>query len=153
MPLIVVNERAPYVHAGMVHMPETVLDIDRRIKFGDESGWRGDPSMRLYWNPTSMEYEVVGTDAMGVDYLAASHHTCDHTLLIKLVAGDPRKHNVPAEILARNAKRRADIDAAEREQRLAIADKMEWAIRQDLGQHLGGRKRMHAVTDDHGKAS
>lgn len=145
MSLIVVNERAPYVHAGMVHMPETVLDIDHRIKFGDESGWRGDPSMGLYWNQGTQEYEVVGIDRSGQQYLAASHHTCDHTLLLKLVAGDPTKHDVPAEILARNAKRKADEEAAIREEQREIADKMHFAAKQDLGQHLGGRKRLYTV--------
>lgn len=143
--IITVNERAPRIAGGMVHLDQTVLDIDRRIKYGDESGWRGDPSMGLYWNPASMMYEVIGVDRTGQQYLAASHDRCDHTLLMKLVAGDPRKHNVAAEVLARNEKLRADADAAAKEKRLEVADKMHHAVKKDLGHHMGGTKRLYTV--------
>ena len=31
----------------------------------------------------------------------------------------------------------------------AMGDKLQWAIRQDFGAHLGGRKRLHAVSEFH----
>lgn len=150
-PLIFVNERAPRIIGGMVELTEDVLDIGRRIREGDESGWRGDPSMKLCWNPMTQKYEVVGIDATGSEYLAASHDTCDHTLLVKLVAGDPRKHNVVYEVIEANRKLREGQEAADREKAREIADKLQWAIRKDLGQHLGGTKRMHSMHNRKGR--
>lgn len=143
MGLHVVNERAPRVMGNMVQIDADVLDIDRRIREGDESGWRGDPNMRLFWNPGSMMFEVVGIDRTGQEYLAASHDRCDHTLLVKLVNGDPRRVNVFAEAAKHNAKLTADNEAADREKRLAVADKMQFAIRKDLGHLNGGRGAVH----------
>ena len=109
MGIVVVNEHAPRIRGGMVELTSDVLDIGRRIREGDEL-WRGDPSMRLCWNPLTQKYEVVGVDRTGQQYLAASHHTCDQTLLIKLSEGDPTKHNVLARVMKENEQLRAAED-------------------------------------------
>jgi hypothetical protein len=122
-----------------------MLDIDRRVKQGDESGWRGDPSMGLFLNPENGNFEVWGVDARGKAYLAASHHKMDHTLLIKLREGDWRKHDVIQRVLDNNASLEATAKAKARDEFEALADKMQWAIRRDFAQHLGGRGGIHAV--------
>lgn len=123
----------------------SVLDIDRRIKEGDESGWRGDPSMFLMFNPQNDMFEVWGIDRGGNQYMAAAHHRCDHTLLQKLVAGDPTKNDVIGRVLADNAKLKKEQETKEREQRLEVADRLGHAIRQDVGHLFGGRKHTHSM--------
>lgn len=136
-----VRERAR-LGPDRVWVPTSVFDIDRRIKEGDESGWRGDPSMFLMLNPRNGMFEVWGIDRGGNQYLACSHHACDHTLLRKLVAGDPQRHDVINETLKANAKAKADRDAADRDKALVVADKLGHAIRADAGE-----KRTHGLYD------
>ena len=124
-------------------------DLDRRIKDGDESGWRGDPSMGLFYNQVLNRFEVWGFDKAGKEYLAAANDHMDVRIIEQLRNGDPRLHDVFQEVLDKNAKLAADRETADREKRLEVADKLAWGIRQDFGQHLGGRKFMHAVTDEH----
>ena len=138
---------SPLIAHGRAWIDHDVFDIDRRIKEGDESGWRGDPSMFLMWNPANSMFEVWGHDRAGNQYLACSHHRCDHTLLTKLVAGDPVKNDVIGRVMAANDKLAADRREAERDKRLEIADRMGYAIRQDLGHLYGGRNRQHSIPE------
>ena len=124
-----------------------LMDIDRRIKQGDESGWRGDPTMGVFINRFTGQFEVWGVDRGGNEYLAAAHDKLDHTLLIKLREGDPTKHDVIQRVLDKNQRLRDEREARDRERIAEVADKLQWGIRQDFGQHLGGRKRMHFVSD------
>lgn len=145
MPNISVRERAR-LGPARVWVPTSVFDIDRRIKEGDESGWRGDPSMFLMLNPQTEMFEVWGIDRAGNQYMACSHHSCDHVLLQKLVAGDPQRHDVINEVLKANAQLERDRRAAEREQGLEAADKLGHAIRKDFD--MG--KRVHGMYDGKG---
>lgn len=122
-----------------------LMDIDSRIKNGDESGWRGDPTMGIFINRHTGMFEVWGIDRGGNQYLAASHDKLDHTLLIKLREGDPTKHDVFQRVLDHNQKMLDDARAKERERLAEVGEKFQWAIRQDFAQHMGGRKRVHAV--------
>ena len=123
----------------------SIFDIDRRIKDGDESGWRGDPSMGLFYNPQTLMFEVWGIDRGGNQYLACSHHACDHTLLAKLVAGDPTRNDVIGRVLAANEKANKDRSDAERDRRSEIADKLGFAIRKDFGHLEGGTHRQTSL--------
>jgi len=149
MGIVVVNEHAPLIRNGRVELTSDMLDIGRRIREGDEL-WRGDPSMTLCWNPLTQKYEVIGVDRTGQQYLAASHHACDARLLIKLSEGDPTKHNVLARVMKENEQLRAAEDAAAREKAREVADKMHFALRKDLGQHMGGRHRQYGMYDGKG---
>ena len=124
-----------------------LMDIDSRIKNGDESGWRGDPTMGIFINRHTGMFEVWGIDRAGNQYLAASHDKLDHTLLIKLREGDPTKHDVFQRVLDKNQKMLADAKAKEHERFAEVGDKLQWAIKRDHGQHMGGRRRMYAVSD------
>jgi hypothetical protein len=126
-------------------------DIDRRIKEGDESGWRGDPSMGLFYNQKLHRFEVWGIDVTGKEYLAAANDDLDINLVIKLRDGDPRKNDVFQRVIDNNLKIQREADLAEAERLAAMGDKLQWAIRQDFGAHLGGRKRLHAVSEFHKK--
>jgi hypothetical protein len=138
-------DRAPLVAGGRVWVDTDVFDIDRRIKEGDESGWRGDPSMYLCYDQRTGRFEVWGTDRGGRKYIAASHHACDQTLLTKLVMGDPTKNDVIGRVFAENAKLKAEQDAKVKDRQLEIADKIGFAIRTDLGHLHGGRNRKHSM--------
>ena len=147
MGLVVVHEK-PRIANGRVWVDSSVGDIDYRIKHGDATlGWRGDPSMFLMLHPVTGHYEVWGTDRAGNQYMCCSHPFCDVTLIKKLVDGDPTRNDVIGRILADNEKLKKDREDAERDKRLEVADKLGWAIRQDFGQHLGGRKRIHGMYD------
>jgi len=125
-----------------------MLDIDRRIKDGDESGWRGDPSMGLFYNQHLARFEVWGLDVRGKEYLAAANDNLDVRIIEQLRLGHPE--NDPFQrVLDNNARIKADAEKAERERVAELGDKLAWGIRQDFGQHLGGKKIMHAVTEGH----
>jgi hypothetical protein len=130
---------------GVIHMSVAqlgdLLDLDRRIKDGDESGWRGDPSMGVFVNTITGHFEVWGIDRGGNGYLAASHDKLDHTLLIKLREGDPTRHDTFQRVLDHNAKVVADQKAAAHDKLTEAGDKLQWAIRKDFGQHMGGTRR------------
>lgn len=133
------------------HIPMTMamigdlMDIDHRVKYGDESGWRGDPTMCVCINsipghPQEGWFEVWGIDRGGNQYKAASSPKLDHSLLIKLREGDPTRSDPWQKVLDHNAKVKADQEQADREKRADIADKLAWGIRQDFGHLYGGRR-------------
>lgn len=132
--------------------PETMgamEDIGKRIRDGDESGWRGDPTMGLFYNQHTGNFEVWGADRRGEQYLACVHPHLTLEIIHKLREGDWQKNDVFQRVLDANAKLAADQAQADREKLQDIGDKLHWGIRQDFGAHLGGRKRFHAVTDEH----
>lgn len=131
---------------GVVWLPTAMVadiqDLDERIKYGDESGWRGDPSMGIFLNRQAERFEVWGIDRSGRQYMAASHDRLDDGwIILKLLAGDPYRHDVFQETLDHNAKVRADNKAKDAEAFREVGDKLHWALRKDLG--LGDR--LHAV--------
>jgi hypothetical protein len=119
-----------------------VYDIARRIREGDESGWRGDPSASLMHNPFSNMFEVWMIDGMNTPYIAATSHRCDHSLLLKLIEGDWQKGKQLLEAIQKKNHdiHQAKIDAEE-DKRLEIADKIHWALMKDIGHHEGGTHR------------
>lgn len=127
---------------GVMWVPTDLFDIDRRIKNGDESGWRGDPTMGLFYNPHLHRFEVWGIDRGGNQYLAASHHELSVEIVHKLRNGDPTRNDPWQQVLDHNAKVKAEMQQKDREKRAELADKLAWGIRQDFGHLYGGRKRI-----------
>lgn len=131
---------SPLTSTGTVPMSMAAVgdlyDIDYRIKHGDESGWRGDPTMCVNINTITGWFEVWGIDRAGKDYMAASHHTLDHTLLIKLREGDPQKHDVFDRVLKSNQALKDAQKKADDEQFAEIAGKVQHAINKEFhGRH------------------
>lgn len=125
----------------LVPIPSHVLDIDRRIREGDEV-WRGDPTMGLWFNPASRMFEVIGLDINGNPYIAATAPMADQRLLEQLVAGDwQRDGSVFDRVEAENAKVRADLDRRDEEQTEAMSDKLAWALKRDAGYLYNGCSR------------
>lgn len=119
-----------------VAMVGDMLDLDHRIKHGDESGWRGDESMGIFINKHTGWFEVWGIDRVGNQYLAASHERLDHTLLIKLREGDPRKNDVFDRVLKSNQKLKDAQKQADDDQFAEIAGKVQHAINKEFhGRH------------------
>jgi len=125
-----------------------VFDIVRRIREGDESGWRGDPNASIMFNPVTRHFEVWLVDDKNISYIACSSDRCDHSLIVKLIEGDWQKgKKLIEEIqkknrLAHEAKLSMDRDRAEE-----IADKMHWAIIRDLGHLEGGTRRQYSFNE------
>lgn len=118
-----------------------VLDIDRRIREGDDV-WRGDPSMGLYFDPTSGMWEVWGLDIAGAPYRAAVAEFADQRLLNQLVDGDwQRGVGLFEQIEKANAKLAADQAAAADDFHEGMADKLAWAIRRDAHNLAGVSSR------------
>lgn len=127
-------------------------DIDNRVKFGDESGWRGDPTMCVCIDKLTGMFEVWGLDSHNTPYKAVTHHKLNHEIIRKLIAGDWQKHDVIDEVMAANAALEAANAAKDKDNRMVVAEKMAWAIRQDFAQHLGGRGGVHAISRKVGAA-
>ena len=116
-------------------------DIDKRVKFGDESGWRGDPTMAVFINRFTGEFEVWGVDRAGQQYKACSHHKLNTEIITKLREGDPQRNDVFQRVLDHNARVQAEKKRKDFEKFSEVAEKLQWGIRQDFAQHLGGRGR------------
>lgn len=139
-----VRDRVP---AGFIEVSGDVLDIARRIRDGDESGWRGDPSMSLTYNPASREFEVLATDRAGNRYVAVSSPRCDHSILIKLREGDPRRGSVVDRVLAHNEKVRADREQQQRDERRELSLRLAHAVVKDIGHLEGGTRPTQSMYD------
>lgn len=100
----------------MAEVAFDVYDIATRIQKGDESGWRGDPSASLMFNPLIGRFEVWMVDAMGTPYVACSHHRADHNLIIKLIEGDWQKgKSLHEDLMKRNKAIKAAHETDEQE--------------------------------------
>ena len=134
---------------GKVSLPLAMIgdlmDIDKRIKYGDESGWRGDPTMCIVFNKPIKQFEVWGIDNHGNQYMAASDHVLGINLVRKLAAGDYQKHDVIQEVLDHTTKMQAAADQEKHEKFREVGEKMQWAIRREFAGHLGGRGGIHAI--------
>ena len=130
----------------MAEVAFDVYDIATRIQKGDESGWRGDPSASLMFNPIAQRFEVWMIDATGTPYIACSHTRCDHTLIVKLIEGDWMKGKQLAEdINKRNRAIKQAHETAEQDKRLELADKLHWALIRDIGHMEGSNRRIHSM--------
>lgn len=130
----------------MAEVSWDVYDIATRIQRGDESGWRGDPSASLMFNPLANRFEVWMVDATNTPYVACSHDRCDHTLITKLIEGDWQKGKQLAEdIMKRNRKVRDAHEQAEKDKRQELADKLHWALVRDMGHLEGSNRRIHSM--------
>lgn len=139
----ITDSMLPQVEAnGVMYLPMDLFDIDRRIKDGDESGWRGDPSMGLFYNPHAGRFEVWGRDRANNEYLAATHHELSVEIVHKLRDSDPQRVDVFQQVLDHNEKVKADNAAKDREKLAEVADKLKWGIRQDFGHLAGGTRRL-----------
>lgn len=130
---------------GVMWLPVDIFDIDRRIKEGDESGWRGDPTMGLFLNPHTGMFEVWGIDRANNQYKACTHHELSVEIIHKLRDGDPIRNDPFQKVLDHNAKVKADAEAKDREGLAEVADKLAWGIRKDFGHLAGGTRRLHHI--------
>lgn len=121
-------------------------DLDKRIKFGDGNGWRGDASMMIVFNTVKKRFEVWGVDGLGHEYEAAFDTDLSPRLLTKLRDGDWQRADVHQRVLDHNATIKADAERKDRDARGEMADKLQWAIRRDFATHLGGRGGIHSIS-------
>ncbi len=126
---------------GYVHFPESVQDIDRRAREGDEI-WRGDPTMGLFFNYIDSRWEILGRDEHGNQYVAAWSETPDLGLIQSLARGDWRRGRaLAAELAKSNERATKDRDDKIREARLERIDQAAHRLRKVVGHHYGGLSR------------
>lgn len=122
-----------------------VYNITERIRKGDESGWRGDPSASVMFNPLTQQFEVWLVDEHQTPYIACSGPRCDHSLIVKLIEGDWQKgKKLLEEIQKKNREARSKEMSLQRDMSEELADKMHYAIMKDLGHMEGGTRRQHS---------
>lgn len=139
-----------------------VMDIGRRINEGDPTcGWVGDPSMSLVvdnerWvtdvdgreiyprvaNPYWGWFEVWGIDAHGKGYLATRSPTCNAELLRRLAESHWSRGNPFDRLQAKAVARDEDRRRVARDRNAEVAEKMQSALRRDIGAYEGGLTRM-----------
>lgn len=125
-----------------------VQDILRLLKHGDGIlGWEGDPNMEIMVDLITGMFDVWTLDAAGNPYLALSRPYCDHRLVTDVLAADTRRRDVAGDAMRANqradAAAEADFAAAAEEH----YEKLQWALRKDLGAYEGGLTRMiHPVS-------
>ena len=122
---------------GVLEVPVALAgdlyDIARRCREGDPiHNWRGDKTMCVCLNPQTHEFEVWAIDRAGNEYRAASHHTLDHTLLIKLAQGDPRNNDVHQRVMDDNARLIAGRKEQDRDAANEVYDKIRWALEREF---------------------
>jgi len=123
-----------------------VFDIARRIREGDESGWRGDPTASIMFNPITNHFEVWMVDGLNQPYIACSSSRCDHSLIVKLIEGDWQKgKRLHEDLMKKNRAIKDAHETAEKEKRLELADKLHWALIKDLGHLDGGNRRQYSM--------
>ena len=128
-------------YSQLAEINSDVYNICTRIQQCDESGWRGDTSASVMFNPYSQQFEVWLVDGQNTPYIAATSDRCDHQLILKLIEGDWQKgRKLLEELQTKNRKAHSDRIAADREKTQEIAEKLHWAIIKDVG-HLEGGSR------------
>jgi hypothetical protein len=133
---------------GWAEISTDVYNIAERIRKGDESGWRGDPTASILFNPLTQHFEVWLIDGQNTPYIACSSPRCDHSLIVKLIEGDWQKgHRLIEDIQKKNRAARAAEDSAQRDKAEELADKMHFAIIKDIGHLEGGTKRQYSMNN------
>jgi hypothetical protein len=133
---------------GWAEISTDVYNIAERIRKGDESGWRGDPTASILFNPLTQHFEVWLIDGQNTPYIACSSPRCDHSLIVKLIEGDWQKgHRLIEDIQKKNRAARAAEDQAQRDKAEELADKMHFAIIKDIGHLEGGTKRQYSMNN------
>lgn len=133
---------------GWMEVTTDIYDIARRVREGDESGWRGDPTASVMFNPVTNHFEVWMIDETNTPYIACSNQRCDHTLIMKLIEGDWQKgRRLLEEIQKKNRTAHAAKLSEDRDRAEEIADKMHWAIIRDLGHLEGGTRRQYSFNE------
>ena len=132
----------------MVAITADEYDIGRRIQQGDEL-WRGDPTMELYWNPFTSQYQVIGLDGRGEPYIVLSADECDQRILIRLTesdwaTGDRARQMIDAMVKA-HEKHDNELDAATADFHGELAEKLQWGIRRAFAGHLGGKSHQYSM--------
>jgi hypothetical protein len=131
---------------GWMEVTMDIYDISRRIREGDESGWRGDPTASVMFNPLTQQFEVWLIDDHNTPYIACSGPRCDHSLIVKLIEGDWQKgKKLLEEIQKKNRQAQEARLTADRDRAEEIADKMHFAIIKDLGHLEGGTRRQYSM--------
>ena len=127
-------------------LDERVMDIDRRIREGDEV-WRGstpEEQHTLTWNPENQKFEVLAQDGHRNWYVCLQSDTCDPSILIELARTDWRRGAaVFAEFKAAEAKKiqlRKDVEKDAQGERI---EKFKYDLTHALGEKtmFGGLNR------------
>lgn len=125
-----------------VEVDGAAVDTVRALKHGDGIlGWEGDENMEVLVDLSTGMFDVWTLDAHAEPMLVLSRPYCDHRLVADVLRADTRRRDVAGDIIAHNIAvdeaRKADFDARTEE----AAEKLQWALRRDLGAYEGGLTR------------
>ncbi len=125
-----------------------VLETLRALKEGDGIlGWEGDPNMEIFLDMASGTYDVWTLDNQGEPYMALSRPYCDQRLVVDVLAADTRRRDVAGSVMAHNKRVEAAAKADFAAQVEEHAEKLQWALRRDIGAYEGGLTKMiHPVS-------
>lgn len=141
---------------GQVLVEGEAQDVVRRIKEGDPTkGWEGDPTMHVVVQPyegvrygkIKYMFEVIGYDAENKPYIAVTSDTCGPELIDLLIRADTRRRDVIAELMKAQEQAEAAKRAARSELHEDMADRLGFALQSENAAHLGGKGRLHRITD------
>lgn len=130
-----------------------VNDIGLRLAKGDATlGWEGDPALSLHLaveidargEPVpngQVAYEVWHVGADGEPYCVLSAQKCDERIIRRIAAADNRRTSLTNRVESLQNKIDAARASREADQRGALAEKLAWALRKDLGAHVDGLTR------------
>lgn len=121
---------------------DEVRQLPRRVKDGDATlGWEGDDRLRVFVNERTAEFEAWAPLEDRSDFYLAARSSTPEGLVRQLARNDNRRHDRLSEIVKANeraaASAKRDYDDAFDD----AADKLQFALRRDLGQHYGGLTR------------
>ena len=129
-----------------VAVSSEVTDILRLLKYGDNIlGWEGDPNMELMVDFESGMFDVWTLDAHRQPFIVLSRPYCDHRLVLDVLKADTRRRDVAAEVLAHNKAQADREEAALGEAIEERGEKLQWALRRDLGHLDGGTGRLTSM--------
>lgn len=124
-------------------------DFEHRLKHGDASvGWIGDERLGVYQADGCLELRRLCEDGE-LRLIARSRpglRVLDTQMLRWLAERDSqsrRAYDVRAEIDAHNDEIRRDAERRRQAQTEAFAEKLQWALRRDIGALEGGVQKKH----------
>lgn len=124
-----------------------VLDTLRLLREGDGIlGWEGDPNIQILVDLATGTYDVWTLDAAGEPYLALSRPYADHRLVQDILNADTRRRDVAGSVLELNKARERAAQAEFSERVEEAADKLQFALRKDLGHLFGGTRPFHSMS-------
>lgn len=132
---------------GHVLVEGTVTDTLHRLRYGDGVlGWEGDPNMQLFVDTETGLFDVwtLGRDGETADLVVARKPYADSRLIEDVIRADGQRFDIVGQIIDKEAERQKQLKKLRDDQFEEFADRMQFALLKENGQHYGGlTRRLH----------